>query len=271
MTRPGRSRYRGPFAPTRTGSGFRFGFGAALVRVELVREARVPLGEPARVSWARVPCLAIVDCFTEKLLANADRGADPDDLSRDLIDLAALRLAHGAVPDAAWSAATAAYGPSVRADLARAVDRFLGDAVYRDRCAERLTVRDPEAIRRGVEVLRARSSDGSHAGPTVVPAATRPAAPPRRCLESPSNAAKPPRSVMRIHGKRVGSRAKWVGIGAKRVGLRVQDLGIGVQDMAIAVQDMGVAVQDTGVAVQDTGPHVSRIMEESRQASPQTG
>lgn len=40
---------------------------------------------------ARLECLSISDCFTSKLLANADRYSDPIIHSRDLIDLAFLR------------------------------------------------------------------------------------------------------------------------------------------------------------------------------------
>jgi Nucleotidyl transferase AbiEii toxin, Type IV TA system len=126
----------------------------ATVRVELAREARVALHDPARVAWSVAPCLSILDCYTEKLLANSDRGADLDELSRDLIDLAALRLAHGPVPDDAWAAAIDAYGPSVRIDVARGADRFLSDRAYRARCEQGLQVRDLAAILRGVELLR---------------------------------------------------------------------------------------------------------------------
>lgn len=125
----------------------------ATVRVELVREARIELHPPEREGWTRAPCLATLDCYTEKLLANADRGADPDELSRDLIDLSALRLAHGPIPAGAWAAAERAYGPSVRRDLASSAKRFVELSAYRERCASGLLVSDPSAILRGVELL----------------------------------------------------------------------------------------------------------------------
>src|SRR5947207_3315551 len=83
--------------------------GEAPVRVELVREGPVALHAAEHEPWTKAPCLARVDCYTEKLLANSDRGADPDELSRDLVDLAALRIAYGPVPPESWSAAEAAY------------------------------------------------------------------------------------------------------------------------------------------------------------------
>ena len=105
-----------------------------MVRVELVREARIELGEPVRPAWSPIACLSIGDCFTEKLLANSDRWADRDTLSRDLIDLAALCEIHGPIPERSWNAALTAYREVVRSDLGKAARAFLSDATYRDRC-----------------------------------------------------------------------------------------------------------------------------------------
>jgi len=61
------------------------------LRIELIREARIELDPGERPAWSPVDCLSIPDCYAEKLLANSDRWADRQILSRDLMDLAALR------------------------------------------------------------------------------------------------------------------------------------------------------------------------------------
>ena len=61
------------------------------IKTEIIAEARFELDPPRQPNWSPVECLSISDCFTSKLLANADRYADPSVHSRDLIDLAFLR------------------------------------------------------------------------------------------------------------------------------------------------------------------------------------
>jgi Nucleotidyl transferase AbiEii toxin, Type IV TA system len=61
------------------------------IKTEIIAEARFELDSPRQTTWSPVECLSISDCFTSKLLANADRYADPSVHSRDLIDLAFLR------------------------------------------------------------------------------------------------------------------------------------------------------------------------------------
>lgn len=112
--------------------------GNTRVKVELVREARFELSSPVEPGWSPVSCISPVDCFTSKLLANSDRWADRDSLSRDLLDLAALRLAHGPVPEGAWQASELAYKRAIVEDLTRAASLFEGDARHRTRCFEGL-------------------------------------------------------------------------------------------------------------------------------------
>jgi hypothetical protein len=117
------------------------------IRVELVREARIELTHPARPSWTDIACLSIGDCYAEELLANCDRWADTDSLSRDLIDLAALRRAHGPIPDKAWHAAESAYKTAPRDALRRAALAFLGDAKRGERCTAGLVIDEAKAER----------------------------------------------------------------------------------------------------------------------------
>src|SRR5436305_7018302 len=83
--------------------------GGDSIRVELIREARIELGAETKPAWAPVDCLSLSDCYAEKLLANADRWADRQVLSRDLIDLGALRHRIGPIPAAVWQKVEAAY------------------------------------------------------------------------------------------------------------------------------------------------------------------
>jgi len=123
------------------------------IRVELIREARITLGAAGQAGWTALPVLSITDAFAEKLLANSDRWADRDDLSRDLLDLAVLRLAHGPIPAEAWSAADEAYRSAPREDLQKAAERFLQDESYQRRCFAGLDVEGGEDVLRGVRAL----------------------------------------------------------------------------------------------------------------------
>lgn len=123
------------------------------LRVEMSREGRIALGPPERVEWTQAPCLSLVDCFAEKLLANSDRWPDRDTLARDVIDLAVLRGQHGRIPEAAWRAAEGAYGSAPREDLRKAIAAFRADERFRERCFAGLQIRDPDPVLAGVELL----------------------------------------------------------------------------------------------------------------------
>lgn len=125
------------------------------LKVEIVREARIGLGDGVRPPWSPVDCLAEPDAVAEKLLANSDRWLDASTLSRDLLDLAAARLAWGPLPAAAFEKATTAYGEGVKSDLERAAARFLQPdrADYRQRCFTGLEVDAPARVLDGVRTL----------------------------------------------------------------------------------------------------------------------
>ena len=125
------------------------------LKLEIVREARIELGDGVRPPWSAVDCLAQADAVAEKLLANSDRWLDASVLSRDLLDLGAARLAWGPLPASAFEKATAAYGQGVTGDLARAAARFLApeQADYRQRCFTGLEVDAPARVLDGVRTL----------------------------------------------------------------------------------------------------------------------
>jgi Nucleotidyl transferase AbiEii toxin, Type IV TA system len=125
------------------------------IRVELIREARIELEAGVRPEWSPVDCLALTDCFAEKLLANSDRWPDRQFLSRDLIDLSALRRRIGPIPDLAWNKVEPAYRTAARDDLRKALTAFLGDVPHQRRCFEGLHVDEPNEILAGMETLLA--------------------------------------------------------------------------------------------------------------------
>jgi hypothetical protein len=154
---PGAS-VRFPREPSTDQYGVRFPVecvGEDLVKLEIVREARIPLGDGERPAWSSVGCLARSDAVAEKLLTNSDRWLDASVLSRDILDLAAARVGWGPLPPPAVQKAIGAYGPSVTSDLARAAARFLEPerAPYRERCFTGLAVDTPDRLLDGVRTL----------------------------------------------------------------------------------------------------------------------
>jgi Nucleotidyl transferase AbiEii toxin, Type IV TA system len=107
------------------------------IKTEIIAEARFELDSPRQPSWSPVECLSITDCFTSKLLANADRYADPSVHSRDLIDLAFLRNDRP-IPPLAIEKAEAAY--QVMSPLNAALTQFQANADLRFHCYENLAI-----------------------------------------------------------------------------------------------------------------------------------
>jgi Nucleotidyl transferase AbiEii toxin, Type IV TA system len=107
------------------------------IKTEIIAEARFELDPPRQPTWSPVDCLSISDCFTSKLLANADRYADASVHSRDLIDLAFLRVERS-TPPLAIEKAEAAY--RVIPSLTAALIKFQEDVDLRFRCYENLNI-----------------------------------------------------------------------------------------------------------------------------------
>jgi hypothetical protein len=101
------------------------------IKTEIIAESRFQLEPPRYTEFSSVPCLSLIDCFTSKLLANSDRYMDDSVESRDLIDLAILRL-QSAIPQESIDKAEKAY--EVIRPLKIAVKRFQERPDYRDKC-----------------------------------------------------------------------------------------------------------------------------------------
>ena len=125
---------------------------ATLIKFEIVAEGRIKLETPAHYDWCSVPCLSFADSCTEKLLSNADRWPDAAVKSRDLIDLAMLRL-QATIPRAAIEKAEDAY--PVITPLIKALTHFQGSANYRRECFAALQVKNQGKIMDGIDLLAA--------------------------------------------------------------------------------------------------------------------
>ena len=106
----------------------------APIKFEIVLEGRIELDAPGpddRICG--VATLTPMDMATSKLLANADRWRDDAVFSRDLIDLAMMKLP-AAVMSLALAKATQVYGDSVVQCLRKAIDNLRTRPHRLDQC-----------------------------------------------------------------------------------------------------------------------------------------
>jgi hypothetical protein len=122
------------------------------IKTEIIAEARFELDPPRYPKWSPVSCLSFNDCFTSKLLSNCDRYMDDSVESRDLIDLAILRL-QSPIPQESIEKAEKAY--EVMRPLKEAVKRFQERTDYRERCFSHLQIDEAQIPRiiDGVDLL----------------------------------------------------------------------------------------------------------------------
>lgn len=122
------------------------------IKTEIIAEARFELDPPRFPDWSPVACLSLNDCFTSKLLSNCDRYMDDSVESRDLIDLAILRL-QSPIFQEAIEKAEKAY--EVMRPLREAVRRFQERTDYRERCFSHLQIDEAQIPRMidGVDLL----------------------------------------------------------------------------------------------------------------------
>ncbi len=122
------------------------------IKTEIIAEVRFELDSPRYPKWSPVACLSLSDCFTSKLLANSDRFTDESIESRDLIDLAVLRL-QSVIPLEARQKAEKAY--EVMRPLKRAIQRFQERPEYRRKCFAGLQIEKQQIpkIMDGIDLL----------------------------------------------------------------------------------------------------------------------
>jgi hypothetical protein len=122
------------------------------IKTEIIAEVRFKPSAPRYPSWSPVACLSLSDCFTSKLLANSDRYLDDSVGSRDLIDLAILRL-QSAIPEESIQNAENAY--EVIRPLQKAIARFQERKDYRNKCFSglQIPIQQLPRIMEGIDLL----------------------------------------------------------------------------------------------------------------------
>lgn len=110
------------------------------IKFEIVLEGRIELALPGKADrQCGVATLTPLDMATSKLLANSDRWRDDTVMSRDLIDLAMMAPTK-ALFKRAMAKAQGAYGDSVAADLASAVERLRTRPHRLDQCMQAMAM-----------------------------------------------------------------------------------------------------------------------------------
>lgn len=105
------------------------------IKLQVMIENQFRLAPPTFPSWSPVACLERVDCIADKLLASSERWNKLSAKSRELIDLAALRLV-APFPEAAWQQAEEVF--PVSKYLQQAIKQFQQQPDYRARCYQAL-------------------------------------------------------------------------------------------------------------------------------------
>ena len=120
------------------------------IKLEFIVENRFELETPKTLRVVNLPTISLNDCFTTKLLANADRWNDSSTNARDLIDLAVLRR-QSPIPNVAIAKAEAAY--RVQQPLIEAIKRFQASAKLRQKCYDSLRIENRVMIIDGIDLL----------------------------------------------------------------------------------------------------------------------
>ncbi|MDY6922048.1 MAG: nucleotidyl transferase AbiEii/AbiGii toxin family protein [Pseudomonadota bacterium] len=124
--------------------------GGTPIKFEIVAEGRITLNDPEYYNWPGLPCLCFEDQCTEKLLANSDRWLDSSIGSRDLIDLAILRLRR---KFAAAAIQRAEEVQPVVDPLCRAIKKFIEKEQYREKCFRLLEIQNAQRVMEGMNLL----------------------------------------------------------------------------------------------------------------------
>lgn len=131
------------------------------IKVEFLRENLIPISG-CFDQILGVPILSKADMYAEKLLANADRGLDKFEKSRDLIDLTMMIDCWGEMPKEALGKVYKAYGGHVIDTFHKTLE-LIQDRIYLLSCL-RSAHMDEGMADRIAEVLRAQLRIIGHAG-----------------------------------------------------------------------------------------------------------
>ena len=116
------------------------------IKLEIVLEGRITLDAPqAKDEVCGIATLTPRDMAAGKLLANSDRWADDGVFSRDVIYLAMMQPSLALLREAIVKA-EGAYGASVCADLAKAINALERREGWLDRCSKMMSMTQPKAL-----------------------------------------------------------------------------------------------------------------------------
>lgn len=120
------------------------------IKFEIVNEARIDLSG-VLVDRLHVRCLDRACCFSEKVLANDDRGLDESVSSRDVIDVAYMIEAWGmhAFIEGTHKARDA-YGTGVEASLRASARKLMRNQAYFKKCVTSLGITDLNTLVSGL-------------------------------------------------------------------------------------------------------------------------
>jgi len=116
------------------------------IKFEIISEGRIAFDAPKAKDYVgEIITLSRIDLVASKLLANADRWNDDSVFSRDVIDLAMMKVNKNEFYQAAEKAITA-YGNSVLASLDKAIDRLFTKEGLLDKCIAVMKISVPRAV-----------------------------------------------------------------------------------------------------------------------------
>lgn len=116
------------------------------VKFEIIYEARITLDEPGEDDMlCGVPTLSVIDMAATKLLANSDRGLDGSVMSRDVIDLAMMKLDLQTLRKAIAKAETA-YGEAILQDLEKSIYWLQQKEGLLEHCMKAMSINVPRGV-----------------------------------------------------------------------------------------------------------------------------
>jgi len=141
-----------PFAQARDIRADQYGIRTMLlvenqpIKFEIILEGRIELAYPiADDEIYNVSTLTPLDMAASKLLANSDRWNDDGVFNRDIIDLAMMEPSLALLRSSVAKAETA-YGPAIRRDLDKAIERLQRRDDWLERCMQVMAMELPKAV-----------------------------------------------------------------------------------------------------------------------------
>ncbi|MEN9862401.1 MAG: hypothetical protein RLZZ601_165 [Pseudomonadota bacterium] len=130
--------------------------GGINIKFEIISEGRIAFDTPKdKDCVGDIVTLSRIDLVASKILANADRWSDDSVFSRDVIDLAMMKVNKKELHQA-FEKAAVAYGDSVIASLEKAIDRLFTREGLLDSCMAAMKISVPRAVLwQNLENLRA--------------------------------------------------------------------------------------------------------------------